>query len=450
MKIKKHKLTILIVLLLLGFILRFYRYSYFPVIGETADESAWAMLGASLIQDQEPMAWSHFGAYSDHQAVIDKTLHFVKPSLDHPPLFALIPGSVHTLQQRPIDQPSIKAVRFPMVILGVINIFLLYLLADKIFEKNKLAVYFSTAVYAIAPFFVFSSRLVLAENWLITLLLLSFILIYKKKKTRQDYTILLLISVVAVLSKFSGLILPASLVVLGLKQNNRQYRRIGLISAILGLSLFAIYGAIFNWQLFIDVFLSQSNRQLGLATVVNRFFLHPMIVDRLFVDGWLSLGFLAVFSLIFSKQKKTKKWLPLTVAFLMNLGFVLMSVGEQSFHGWYGYLNYPFLILAIGDLLSRVIKTSNTLAFAFIWLLLLPSIRMALRCCGVYLEMNQLMIRMIGLIGFLPLGFNLLGFKKITKKVMWIILMLIIFANVLIIFKLTHEIYWEDNLFFQY
>ncbi|MEA2056924.1 MAG: glycosyltransferase family 39 protein [Patescibacteria group bacterium] len=447
MKIKKKKLIILITLLILGFVLRFYRYSYFPVIGETADESAWAMLGASLIQDQEPMAWSHFGAYVEHGAVVDEDSHLVKPSLDHPPLFSLIPGIVHALQQRPIDQPSIKAVRFPMIILGVINIYLLYVLANKIFKKNKLAVYFSTAIYTMAPIFVFSSRLVLAENWLITLILLSLIFIYKKKKTKQDYQLLFLISLVAVLSKFSGLILPASLLVLGFKENNRKYRKIGLFSAVLGLSLFALYGAIFNWQLFVDVLLSQSNRQLGLATILNCLFLHPMIVDRLFIDGWLFLGLLAGFSLIFSKQKKTKKWLPLTILFLMNLGFVLMSVGEQSFHGWYGYLNYPFLILASGDLLARIIKKGNTLLFAFIWILLLPSIRLAMRCLGIYLEMDQMILRLIGLLGFIPLGLDFFN-KKLSKKMMWLVLVIIILANLLVVFKLTHEIYWEDNLFF--
>jgi len=59
----KKKLAIFFLFVLGGFILRVFHYWSFPVFGETADESAWTHLGASLIQEGVPASWSYFGPY---------------------------------------------------------------------------------------------------------------------------------------------------------------------------------------------------------------------------------------------------------------------------------------------------------------------------------------------------------------------------------------------------
>jgi 4-amino-4-deoxy-L-arabinose transferase-like glycosyltransferase len=446
---KKKESLLLLVLVLLGLALRVYQYTYFPVAGETADELAWAMIGASLIQDQEPMSWSHFAAYEKHEAIVNQDKHYVRPALDHPPLFALIPGVVHALHQNPITLPSIKAIRLPMILLGVVNLVLIYFLAKKIFH-NKITAYVAALIYALAPIFVFSSRMVLAENWLITLFLLTLIKIYQPAQSKKDFAFLGVISVMAILSKFSGLILPVSLILLGLWQHKKRYWQTGLISIVIGLGLFALYGAIFDWSLFIDVFTAQSARQLGLATVINRLFLHPTLVDKFFIDGWFHLGLISIFAIIFNQSKQKINWKPLISLFLVNLAFILTSVGEQTFHGWYDYLNYPFYVLASAQLIKQIFDQQRVIMFAFVWILLLPGFRLALRTSGRYLTLNQQWLRLITAAGFVPLGLQFIKQKKLARYSMLLLLTLIFISNILIVFNISHQVYWEGHQFFQF
>ncbi len=443
------KILVISLILVLGTVLRTYRYSYFPVAGETADENAWAMLGASLLKNREPMAWSYFAPYEKHSAIIDQEKHLVKPSLDHPPLFALIPGSFHVISKKPISMPSIKIIRLPMILLGVVNIGLVYIVAKKIFDSD-LAVFLATLVYALGPIFVFSNRMVLAENWLSTLFLLSLIKIYQSAKQKKDFVILGIISIVAVLSKFSGLVLPTSLIMLGLWQKKKSYWQIGLISILIGLSCFALYGAFFDWALFVDVFKAQSGRQLGLATVVNRLFLHPTLVDKFFIDGWFFLGLLSTFTIIFNHAEQKLNWKPLISLFLVNLAFILTSVGEQTFHGWYGYLNYPFYALAIAHLLARVIKQKRAIIFTLIWILLLPGVRLALRSFGLYHNLDQFFLRLVAVAGFIPLGLQFINKNKLQQYSVLLLLAVIFMSNILIVFNISHQVYWEGHRFFQF
>ena len=97
MKLKEKILLVLI--LATAFFLRVWRYYDFPVGGETADESAWTLLGASLIQERVPASWSYFLPYENYhyvEGLFDAPI--VRPALDHPPLFSLVPGTAHSLK----------------------------------------------------------------------------------------------------------------------------------------------------------------------------------------------------------------------------------------------------------------------------------------------------------------------------------------------------------------
>jgi len=98
------------------------------------------MLGASIIQEQQPTSWSYFGAYQDYiyQDNGEDKAPWVRPDVDHPPVFSLIPGFFHSLKGSWDQIPSIKLIRFPMVLIGTINIWLLYLVAQKYSKKRKL------------------------------------------------------------------------------------------------------------------------------------------------------------------------------------------------------------------------------------------------------------------------------------------------------------------------
>lgn len=434
----------LVLVLILAFILRFYNYAQFPVSGETADERAWTLIGSSLIQNGKPSSWSYFKAYEEFNAVVQNEVEpIVSPALDHPPLFALIPGLAHSLKASWDQMPSIKVIRLPMVLIGTLNVLLLYLVAQKLFNNKKLAL-MTALIYASAPIFVFASRLIVAENLLITWMLLSVYLTltnYKKK-----YLFLFLLSILSILSKFSGVVIPVALFLYGLKTRDKKTMLAASLGLIGGILAFFIYGAIYNWPLFWAIFSSQSGREIGFFTFYNRFFIHPAVVYKLFTDGWLILGLLASFLLI--AIEKNKNFVLIKTLLLTNLLFILASVGQQTFHAWYDYLWYPIFALSIGYLFNLIFKNKNYLLFALSYLLLLPLLQI------LFLEIKftplSLINRLILALSLLPMLVSYFAKLKLNNFLLKVNFVLLIIINIVVILNFSQTLYWETDSFLFY
>lgn len=445
---KKIKVLLVpLALIILAFLLRVWHYEYFPIGGETADESAWTMLGASLIQTRIPASWSFFAAYQNYHYL--EGLYqapIVRPVLDQPPLFALLPGAAHSLKSTWLALPSFKVIRLPLVLLGTINVALFWLVAQKFFLKKNWAL-FATLLFATIPSLVFGSRLVLAENLLVTWSLLALWLSFALPN-RKTFLLLIGVGAAAVFTKVAGLTIPVSLVLYGLMMKKKVFVQTGLIGAIIGLGLFALYGAVYNWPLFVSVFLTQSARDIGLATLQNRLFLHPTLVKHVFFDGWKILG---LFALVFSFGKKPaqKNFLLVQIMAIVSLLFIALTVGESTFHGWYDLMLWPMLVLAIGRMVEEIVTTSNMLLFGVVWLLLLPTLRLALVATDQYLHVPSLLMRGIVLAGFLPLGWQVLGWKRLMKITLVILAVVVIASNLIPVFFLTHDAYWLQAAFFE-
>jgi 4-amino-4-deoxy-L-arabinose transferase-like glycosyltransferase len=436
-------------IILLAFFLRFYNYTSFPIGGETADESAWTYLGSSLIQEGQPTSWSYFRPYLDNYIYQQRgdEAPLVRPALDHPPLFALIPGIAHTVKNNWQTHPSIKLIRLPMILIGTLNVAIIFLLSSKYFKKKKW-VYLTSLIYATAPSFVFASRLVVAENLLVTWTLLALILL-RPDKWKFKYIALLLVGVLAVLTKVSGIIIPIAIFVYGLSIKDKKTISVGLWGLIAGIILFSLYGAFFNWGLFIDVLFGQSNRPIGWMTLYNRFFLHPGVIEKIFFDGWVMLG---LFASAISLYKNKKTFLALNIFIILNLLFILATSGENTYHGWYDYMLYPLFVVVIVDNLKRVFKKYNYLMFGFFWLLILPLFSVAAVHSNLYHEVPSLMMRGVMGLGFIPYGLNLLGFKIDNEKLkvlMWSLLLILILVNIYVVIVFDHTRYWEMDAGFR-
>ena len=443
--------------------LRLYRYPRFPIVGETRDEVAWSMLGASLLQTGQPSSWSYFAAYDDYllktitprdESGQKTILHLVRPALDHPPLFSLIPGFFHNLKYDWDQLPSIKLIRAPMIVIGFFNLLLVYFLAKEFFTEEKWA-YLATAIYGLTPTFVLSSRLVVAENLLATWILLA-LLSYKKLTGRKLFFSLMSLSILAVLTKIAGVIVPVSLILLGLTEEglaekgltDKRRRLIwaGLSGLGLGFLLFLGYASVYNLPLFFTIQFSQAGRQIGLTTLVNRLFLHPAVVEKIFFDGWLWLGLMASLVLMI---KKRKKYLPLFVFLLVSLLFNATTAGEQTFHAWYDYLFYPLLAIFSAGLIKNLIKETRVWLWWLICLILLPNLRLALSYLGIYQQTSALGMRTLTALGGLPLGLNLITKEeKWVKASFWLLLGIIFLAGALIIFLIEPRTYAELHQFF--
>lgn len=439
---------ILLFLLIVGgaLLLRVWRYEYFPIGGETADESAWTLLGASLIQERIPASWSSFSAYQNYhylEGIYNDPI--VRPVLDHPPLFSILPGTAHSLKSDWLAAPSFKVIRLPLVLLGALNVGLFWLVAGRFFTRKSWAMV-ATILFMTIPSLVFGSRLVVAENLLVTWTL-AVLWLSTGKVSRSTGWLLIGVSVAAVLTKMTGLIIPVSLVVYGLMTKKKTMVRSGWLGGLLGLGLFALYGAVYNWQLFVAVFATQAARELGLATLQNRLFMHPTLVKHVFFDGWKIAGLFAAVAML-TKNALDKKWLLVQLLTVVSLLLIVFSVGESTFHGWYDLALWPLLVLSLTALLQEIFAANNGLLFGLLWLLLLPAVRLGLVAADQYLQLSNLAIRAIVLAGFLPLGWQVFGYKRLMKITLAILLLVLIVSNVIPVFSLTHETYWEQASFF--
>lgn len=439
----KKNVLFFVTFVVLGFFLRFHQYFLFPIGGETSDENAWTLLGASLIQERVPASWSYFSAYKGYEykmGVYDAPI--VRPVFDHPPLFSFLPGLFHSLKSEWSAYPSMKVIRLPMVVLGALNVGLFWLVAQRFFKESKWAVV-ATLLFMTIPEIVFGSRLVVAENLVVTWNLLAILgLLFSKEK--WSLPLLVVISFSAVLTKVSGGVIPLSLVILGMAQKEKKWVQAGLIGGGLGVLAFIFYGFIYNWELFVEVFSAQSNRLLGFATLQNRFFLHPTLVKHIFFDGWKILGLFSVFFLFSEKERKHTF---IQVFTLMNLLFVFLTVGESTFHGWYDYVLWPMLVLAITVLFQKIEENKSFLLAGFMWLLVLPVFRLVMRF--TQLELSSVSLRLLMVAGFIPFFLESFSLPRLRKIVLPLLFFLVLSANIVVIFSLTQEAYWVQSSFFE-
>ncbi len=432
------KMFVIFFITLLGGVLRWHNYAQFPAHYRTGDEMAWTWQGASLLKEQVPTSWSLFKSYQPNYIFKERgnDAPLVRPSLDHPPLFGLIPGSIQFLTQDDVFQiPSMKAIRFPMVLIGSFNVLLFSLVVFKIFPQKSVAS-LTSLFFATAPLIVNSSRLAVADNLLATLVLACFIALSHLKKHQIE--LLVLISFLAILTKIQGVFIGSALMLYFFSQ-----KKYGALLKIIGgmivaLLLFAAYGYFYNWQLFVAVLSEQANRNLGLATLIHRFFFHPSLTTQI----WPTLtkgGLLIATSLIVTSKQKEPVWRLAGSLLIAYLVVAVAAFDETNINGWYEYALYPVLFLSMGPIIEKLTSPVSKLGAWLIWLLAgLPLLEMLAINLGQLDPFNNTLIKFIPLIGglaFLPLG------KKFQRYAVWGILISVIVLQIWTNWTLTDQAY---------
>lgn len=372
----------------------------------------------------------------------------VKPVVDHPPVFSFIPGSVNLIGSENWEEiPSRKVIRLPMVFIGVLNIVLLYFVANKLFSRAWSLV--AIGIYATAPIYVFGSRLVVAENLLTTLSLVLTLAVFawfSSKNNKKIQVAIIVVCVLAILTKISGVVLPLSVILYGLVSKNRELVRVGVYGVLAGLTLLVAYMSIFNLPLFFEVQLAQTGRELGLSTFYNRFFIHQTVAQLVFYDGWIITGLFAFFYVLATANLKNTvrngKWIFILLYTLLSIGFILISSGEFTSHGWYSYAIFPFLVIVTTYLFKEAYK-NNLLLVGFIWLLLVVNIKNLFIQIGLH-SIDNLLIRAIYLIGFIPFAIQLIGGEKLSKYLLFGLALLILMTNIAVIIS-SDEIRFSER-----
>lgn len=375
MKYVKRLLGIILIGLLiacLGYYLRLQSFVDFPPQGDTYDEVKAAFVGINLIKDGVPRSWSYFDAYKNVTEMEIRDTHFriVEPYFDDPPLFALISG--YYAIQKGMDtfaSIDIGRLRFPMLRLGAVNIFLLFLLVFLL--KGPVEATLASLLYATIPTFVLGSRLPIADNAVTTCALTALLLFiyYYKKGSLLGLVLASIVAASAFLMKNTGIFVSVSLIFLVLAI--KRYRASAIIGVFLAISIgiWVWYGFHYDWNLFTTLISVYSGRELtGPTPIISLLDTFRISEKMMSTDGWIIWGWISVvaYSLL-SIKNKGKEDILARLTFPIVLGSYLTFFFIMSGHvkGWYRLPFYPFLCWAIAAFFIEIVKNPRFLLGLF-------------------------------------------------------------------------------------
>lgn len=382
---------ILLIIFFLAFKYRFRSYQFFPPVGATYDEQVIAWVGSSLINNGVPAAWSFIPDYKKYNGVskgwaitinnkspnlqnfnnfpkplfqntnltldgLSSDFTLVQPYIEQPPLGGLLSSFFSgSYKKTSFDQVTLSDIRFPVVILSSLSVFLVFLIGYLSYGVSIGLL--SSLIFALVPTFVVSQRLATSENYMTFFYLIGIILLeFWVKSDKKIFLILssILVTVCYLIKPFgislAGIIFLSLLVF----KKDKKYLIFPIIFALLGILIFYLYGSFYDANLFQKVVLYQGNRLTSPLQAIAK-----ILVPRtqvIFIDGWIIFGFIALGAL-FLREKLTENFFVLA-PILIQL-FIYFIYGGNDY-GWYRLPLYPFLSISSAWLLYQGIKKNPT------------------------------------------------------------------------------------------
>lgn len=347
-------------IVVVGLGLRLIQYTASPSPADNRDEFAWAWSGLTLITRHVPYAWSYLHVYHSTTDLVayDTTFRIVHPWLDHPPLFGLIVGAFAWLRgARDLTDVSVEMIRPVAIGLSLISIVLAYALARRVLGRwPALAGAF---LLATAPVAVLFSHQVESEALLAPLLLAALILVHRLltgETTRLAAGGLFALCLAASLTKVPGLAVGAGCALVLLSAGRWRLALLTFSGATLGIALYAAYGAVLDWNLFLAVLRSQGERRHGVMAAWE-FIAAPAGIGRGLRDGWWLLGWLGI-GIFLARARDSTRLLTVPLFIYVAALVILSDQRVVNYYGWYRISVYPIVYLGAAALLSE--------AFAFL------------------------------------------------------------------------------------
>ncbi len=419
---RKIKILLLIVVSILGFGLRNYKYREVPLPGQSTDEYSNAWVGISLIKSGTPIGLSGIGGYKNQKKdylnidnVYSSGVHkgdqltFNWPWMDHPPGAGLVLGGWATIKgANSFFDTNVSVIRRPLVTLGTISVALVFVLGWLMFGFK--AGFISGAIYAVSPLIVYASKMGQAENFLIPIFLVSMIFLQLGLIYKNNWFFYLagVISGIGIWFKFSGIyiLLAIASIVLRRKEVLKiKYFGLGFLPFLVALLYYYIRLDVAN---FINVNMSNAHRVYGIGVdALGSLVREQKITHTLYLkDPWILLGWI-VFLITFFKKEKDKGTVDLQLAGISYLT-VYLFFGGDSF-GWYTYPFFPILIMILGKMIS---KNINNIMLAWMFVLVGGEIFFKLGWQSVVIEKSIFWRTGMVLLG----GISLIG----TNKAKWL------------------------------
>lgn len=442
---KVSHVVIFFAVLILTFILRAHNFDRIPVMGHL-EEQMFAWAGIHLIERGIPLAWSSLDlpdraivskgavSYKGGEPVVHVNL--VQPWLEHPPLFSLLVGSfAHFYKANRDDVIPTSFIRTPVVVISIFTSIMIFLIARLI--SNYWTAILGVIIYGVTPILALGSRIAVPEN---VIALLYLIIIYLLIKFQQDqrFKFLILIPIlvgIAGLSKATGffiIFLPIYVVLIKHKFKYAVYLFLATLPFVV---LFFAYGLHFDQEIFWRINAIQTSRPVGFGSL-SWFFVSPAYDITELVDGWFVFLLLSSAFFLFSPKMGLKKFI--SIAFIFWIAVVMFSGGETDLLPWYRYPSYPLLAIMGAWGLQLLFRRADLFASFLIAGLLLGN-RMLL-VNPFRPNISPMNFRLLFLLLLTPALLNSISnrdiFRKMTKLVIIIVVIIGIYLNVIYIYNI--------------
>ena len=343
---------------LVGLLLRTHDYALAPVPSDNRDELGWAWSGLTLLTRHVPYAWSYLKAYPGVSllAINGATYPIVHPWLDHPPLFSLLMGGWAWVRgARDLADVTPEMIRPVAIALSTLSIALLYALGRRVLSWQAALV--GSALLATAPVAVLFGRAVESENLLAPLLLTSLVLTHRLltgESGRPAMAVLAVVCVAASLTKVPGVAVGIACGAVLLLGGRWWWAALAAGSGVLGLLLYAGYGALLDWHTFMAVLSAQEARRHGVMGAYL-FIVAPAGIGTSARDGWWMLGWIGMGAFLVGRSRGV--WL-LPWAALVFAAVILLFADERLVprFGWYRIPIYPLVYAAAAYLGWEAVK----------------------------------------------------------------------------------------------
>lgn len=436
-----RKSLVVIFLFVIALGLRLYRVEVLN--SAPKDEKLWLMAGVSLLKEGAPTAWTIGWPQHRWDKYWKVNNPVVTPWLDHPPLFALLVGGwANLMGVENIEITNQAVLRFPMVVMSIVTIFVTWLLTRQIF--NEQAALFVLAVYTFFPTDLVASRFILAEHAVPLLLMLGLLawlrVLWEKEERKKKRWLVILSAVcfIAPLMKLIGVIVPMTMVLLAVMHRRYQVVYRLMMVSILALGLYLLYAWFYGWEIFVGAQTAHMQRPQSFDHFWS-FFTQLSTGNVYVTDPTMIIGWAGLFILL--ATMKDKRVRNLFFAALLSISFFFIYVASVENYDWYKYPIYPLMAIGTGWLFYRIYKGDYWYLFFF-----LPLLAQMMQNSSLMLDQVNRRFLMVFLYG-VAIGPVLLQKKLWFKQVFIFLLLLLFFWEIVWYLHMLGSACWLSDCF---
>lgn len=291
-------------------------------------------------------------------------MFFVAPFFDHPPLGGLIYSLGENSNIRKVDDVKPVDFRKPALAMALITTVLIFIFLFLITSTPWISV-LGVIIYSTVPTYLLATRTSFLENVVPPFILINLILLFLMIKSYEKslnknliYFITILSGLVGglgVLAKESALgFIIGSIILLIINKLPKKIIFIFLVSLGIPVFIYICWGLWLQKELFIDIFIANSNRgYFGALKMASM--LEALKFKDFPIDGWWIWGFISL--LLISIKVQQKKLLFLIIPLAFNLLFCLLLGGPN--YPWYFISSIPFLACCSAVLIWQIYENPN-------------------------------------------------------------------------------------------